>query len=154
MARKTQTITTVTDDLTGATVTESDVTETTITVGELSGKLDLTAESLSALSALVKGDGADALRALLSAKQNGKRSGGSGRSSEFVTGTTVTASEIRAWQAANGKNANKSGRIGADAVAEYLAANPDKRANAEATEPAADAGTEPAASASGKRAPK
>lgn len=133
-----QTITT--DDLTG---TQTETAEVKITVGDANGTLDLSAESLAALTALVNGEGANALRAILTPAKSPK-SGTSGPSKTVVPGTNAVPSEIRAWATANkwtypkghanaGKPAPATGKLPPELVSAYSAANP---ANASTDAPA------------------
>jgi hypothetical protein len=124
-----QTITT--DDMTGA---QTETAEVKITVGDVTGTLDLSAESLAALTALVNGNGADALREILTPAKSAK-SGTSGPSKTPVAGTNVVPSVIREWATANkwtypkghanaGKSAPATGKLPPELISAYIAANP------------------------------
>ena len=132
---------TVTDDLTGADVQESEVTELPFTFGDVSGLVYLTAESIAKITAHPE------LAALIKAARENKPpksgNGGSGPSKQVIPGTTdVHLIDMRTWaretgfKRANGSDFPKSARMPKAEVTRlteaYLAAHPGKRANADA----------------------
>ena len=117
---------TIIDDVTG--LTADDATKTKITVGDVSGELDLSPESLAALRELASGGGSAALAALLAPapvaarstrpRSGGKRSGDSAPHAE----TGMTAEEMRTWAAEHKMSVNPRGRVPKDVVAAIVAA--------------------------------
>ena len=151
MGIKIETITrkTVTDDLTGADVQESEVTELPFTFGDTSGHVYLTAESVAKINALPE------FAALISAARENKppksSNGASGPSKQVIPGTTdVHLIDMRTWaretgfKRTDGSDFPKSARMPKAEVTRlteaYLAAHPEKRANAEANGDASTSG--------------
>lgn len=116
---------TIIDDVTG--LTTDDATKTKITVGDISGTLDLSADSLAALRELASGNGSSALAALLAPapitlrstrpRSGGRRSEDSAPNAE----TGMTALEMRAWAAEHKMSVNPRGRVPKDVVAAIVA---------------------------------
>lgn len=99
------------DDLTGAEAPDAE--EYRVRLGDIDGDLHLTASSHAALAALVNGEGAGKLTALLTPRKAPSRAPGSGAS----------AAKIRAWADANGIELRERGRIPAEIREKYNAAN-------------------------------
>lgn len=111
MSRTTVTMVTVTDDLTGKTVDESDVQACEITFNGQTRTLDLTAESVGALEEFVSGTDLTALRALFASKPRA-HSNGSRKSGETVD---------REWLRAQGYDVKDRGKLPDDAAAAWEA---------------------------------
>lgn len=140
-------ITTTRDDITGRELTESQ--ETKITVGDVTGTLDLSPDSLAALLALASGEGPAKLTALLAppvpftARRTRKGSGGN-RDGKPDPVTGATPEEIRAWAEQQGITVSKRGRVPSDVRDRYITAHGGNAASAAST--AGTASTESAGS--------
>lgn len=135
--------TTIKDDLTGTVLASA--TETTLTVGTVTGKLDLGADALAALVALANGEGPAKLWALAPvtapAKPARKTRSKSGASGNKIAADGSDAETVRTWAKENNVAVSERGRVGKDTVKAYDAAHAASPASApQSPATAADAG--------------
>jgi hypothetical protein len=118
----------ITDDVTGKPLTEP--AKVKIMIGDVTGELDLSPESHTALISLASGHGSGELAALLATlapvtvKPARGRTAGGKRSGDSATDpdTGMTAEEMRAWGREHGHAVNERGRVPKDVKAAILAA--------------------------------
>jgi hypothetical protein len=118
----------ITDDVTGKPLTEP--AKVKIMIGDVTGELDLSPESHTALISLASGHGSGELAALLATlapvtvkPARGRTSGGK-RSGDSATDpdTGMTAEEMREWGREHGHAVNERGRVPKSVKAAILAA--------------------------------
>lgn len=136
--------TTIKDDLTGTVLASA--TETTVTVGTATGKLDLGADALAALVALANGEGPAKLWALAPVTAPPAKSRSKSRaktaSGNKIAADGSDAETVRTWAKENSVAVSERGRVGKDTVKAYDAAHPAGTAASapQSPAPATDAG--------------